>query len=373
LPTSGPWPAAIAREEKLAEISFNDLIHEERGKLLSELPKGARTFCSAGCAGRWYFDWVEEKYGPIPLHYGVELFSPKPDDLPPNVRWIQNSVADMFEVPDGAVDILFSGQNVEHLYLQDLEKFFREANRVVRPGGHLCVDSPNRLVSQDLGYTQPQHVLELSVQDIVELVEASGFTVESVKGIWSCADGVRRFASATELEGDVEARRAFAADDPQSSFIWWLVARKTGDASSGLTALVERIVTRSFPSFAASRFRKLAGTVAEMEGTDIILRLAPGDAGFVFYGPYVPLRAGEYQVTFDHLFQSSDGHLSVDVVSGGGGNILAQAEVRPVGRGEWTQTRLSVTLPDYTEGIETRLSTSGADALVRFGARIVRS
>ena len=362
-----------ATKEELVEISFNDMIHEERGKLLSELPKGARTFCSAGCAGRWYFDWVEEKYGDIPLHYGVELFSPKPEDLPANVRWIQNSVSDMFEVPDEAVDILFSGQNVEHLYLQDLESFFREANRVVRTGGHLCIDSPNRLVSQDLGYTQPQHVLELSVQDIVDLIEASGFAIESVKGIWSCANGVERFATVTDLSGDIEARRSAAEHDPQSAFIWWVVARKTGEVSSELTALVERIVTRSFPSFVASRFRKLAGAVEEMEGTDIILRLAPADAGFVFYGPYVPLRAGEYQVTFDHRFESNQGQISVDVVSAGGGNILAQAEVRPVGLGEWTQTRLTVSLPDYTEGVETRLSTSGADALVRFGTRIVRS
>lgn len=353
--------------------TIDQLIHAERGKLLSELPKGAQVFCSAGCSGRWYFDWIEEKYGPVQLHFGVELFSPEPQDLPPNVRWISNSVAKMVGVPTGAVDILFSGQNVEHLYLEDLEKFFHEANRVVRHKGHLCIDSPNRAVSQELGYAQPQHVLELSVQDAIDLVEASGFEVVSVRGIWSCTDGVRHHVNVTDLVGDVDARLLSARDNPLSSFIWWIVAQKTGPVTSALPGTVERIVTRSFQPFVLSRFRKLGGSVHQAEGTDVTIRLSPSDRGYIFYGPYVPLRAGDYRVSFDHKFVGDSGHIVIDAAASGGSRILAQARVAPREIGHWTQTHLQLSLHKYTEGVETRLSTEGSDAIVRFGARIARS
>src|SRR5437763_1295965 len=114
---------------------FNELIHEQRGKMLSILPKGARKVGSAGCAGRWYFDWFEAQYGPVEVHYGVELFSEEPDDLPPNVIWIRNSVANMREITSDSLDLLFSGQNIEHLYYTDLLGFLLECSRVVKTDG----------------------------------------------------------------------------------------------------------------------------------------------------------------------------------------------------------------------------------------------
>jgi SAM-dependent methyltransferase len=130
---------------------FNDMIHAERGRLLRQLPKGAKVFCSAGCAGAWYFDWIAENYGHVDRHIGIELYLPKPDQLPDNVVWIKNSVADMTDVGTASVDLLFSGQNLEHLYYDDIQGFFREASRVLKIGGHLCIDSPNRLVTKELG------------------------------------------------------------------------------------------------------------------------------------------------------------------------------------------------------------------------------
>lgn len=352
--------------------SFNEIIHEERGKLLSELPSGAQTFCSVGCSDRWYFDWVEERYGFIPLHYGVELYMPVPDELPPNVRWVQNSASNMAEVPTGAVDILFSGQNVEHLYLQDMEGFFREANRVVRAGGHIAIDSPNRDISQNLGYLQPQHVLELNATDAIRLLEASGFAIKRVDGIWSCVDGVRRFETVSELVGNIAKRRRSARKNPDSSFIWWIVAQKVGPVSPHLPRLIDEIIVRSFPAFVSSRFRKLGGKVENIEGTDLTLRLTAADHGFVFYGPYAPLRAGDYLISFDHRFLSDNGHLTVDVVTPGEVRLLKQ-DITPSCIGKWSQTQLHLSVSDYTEGVETRLITSGAEAIVRFGTRIVRT
>ena len=355
----------------MIETDFNEIIHADRGKLLARLPKGAKTICSAGCAGGWYFDWVENCYGPVDLHIGVELYSPRPDRLPSNVRWIQNSVSDMRDVRSGSVDLLFSGQNIEHLFYDDLIGFLREANRVVRNGGHLCLDSPNRGITQDLGYTQPQHVLELTVQDAIELVEAAGFDIETVDGIWDCANGLKRFRSADEVVGDVEARRRTAPENPLSSFIWWIVARKARAASPDLEAVVERIVTRAFRPFVAARYRKVIGKVESIEGTETIIRVSRQESGYALFGPYVPLRAGKFTAEFDVKKLQDGGALHFDVVARGGNAILA-THTFSAGKSDWTKISLPFTLTEFTEGLETRVLSQEAEALLRFGTQILR-
>lgn len=356
-------------------MDFNEIIHGERGKLLKSLPAGSRTFCSAGCSGTWYFEWIEDNYGPVERHYGVELYSPKPSDLPNYVTWIENSVADMHGVPSASIDMLFSGQNIEHLYRNDFEGFLREANRVVAPGGYLCVDSPNRAVTQELGYVQPQHVLELTADEARELLTAAGFTVEDTYGIWSCGSDKRRYESVTEFadEEEVAERCAAATDDPSRSFIWWIVARRTGAVRDDLTMVVERILSSAFPSFVKARFRKQIGRVKAVEGTEAIVSVQSNEHGCVFYGPYIPLSEGNYIAEFMVKFHDASGFVSVDVACAGGTNVLARLEVPANNIGAWTRIELEFSLSNYTDTIETRLLSHGANADARMGSQIVRA
>lgn len=351
---------------------FDEMIHEERTKLLRLLPKGADVFCTAGCSGGWYFDWIEQEYGPVRLHYGVELFSPRPEKLPLNVRWIANSVATMTDVPSGSVDLLFSGQNIEHLYREDLLGFLHEANRVVRLGGHICLDSPNRTITQEARYRQPQHTLELSAPEAILLVEAAGFEIENVYGIWSCAGGLTRYDDVTKLSGNVDKRRAEARDDPFSSFIWWIVARKVGEASSTIASEVDAILLHKFPSFVATRFLNYGRSLVSVEGTDAIVQVGHNEHGFVFHGPYVPLRDGLWDASFDFKFLSNSGHLSFDVASGGGEVIHSKVSTAAGSIGEWQHIVLPFDLSTYTDAVEARVETHGAEAQIKFGAGIRR-
>ena len=353
--------------------TFDELIHEQRGKMLASLPKGARKFLSAGCSGTWYFNWVEETYGPVDVHYGVELFSPKPDDLPANVVWIPNSVSDMKDVQSGSIDILFSGQNIEHLYIDDMVGFFHEAVRVVKPGGHICIDSPNRLVTQEVGYTQPQHVLELSKDDIHRLLEASGFRITSTSGIWSGRVNGRVISDITALSGDIEERVNSAADAPDDAFIWWVVAERLPNAACAVEAVLDTIATSQFPSFVRHRFRKALGTIEEIEGTEAIIRVERHHNGYVFYGPYVPLREGRYTVSFMVKFLGMGGTFTADVVSSFGAAVHGTVEFTSEQVDKWIEKRINIDLGSYTEGVETRLITTGTNALVRFGSQIIRS
>ena len=82
-PPGAPAPAA---HPLLAD--FNHLLHELRTIELRELPATGKVLLSAGCAGAWYFDWLERSAGPFERHVGVELYSPRPDGLAASVHWI---------------------------------------------------------------------------------------------------------------------------------------------------------------------------------------------------------------------------------------------------------------------------------------------
>jgi SAM-dependent methyltransferase len=75
--------------------------------------------------------------------------SPRPPDpLPPKVEWLQRNLGDLSPIDDGSVDLVFAGQVIEHLWPEDVAGFLAEAHRVLRPGGFLALDSPNRLVTE---------------------------------------------------------------------------------------------------------------------------------------------------------------------------------------------------------------------------------
>ncbi len=212
--------AAILRD-------FNHLLHELRTVELSRMPGNVQTLLSAGCAGLWYFDWIRDAYGPVERHIGLEYYSPRPDELPAGVEWIVNTVGDMSGVPDDTADLVFSGQNVEHLWPEEIVGFLAESARVLRPGGTLVVDSPNRLVTSRLGWTHPEHTIEFSPSEAVELLTTAGFDVQVCRGVWQCADDADGLPEPLDASFDLHAiirRSVRAAADPDHSFVWWIEA-----------------------------------------------------------------------------------------------------------------------------------------------------
>ena len=158
-------------------LEFNSHLHLLRTLELQRMPKPKAVLLSVGCADRYYFDWVEAACGPIRKHIGVELYRPVPEELPDNVEWVAASASSMPQVKDNSVDVLFSGQNIEHLSADDLYNFLLEAHRVIKSGGKLVIDSPNRLVTQQTGWRHPEHTIEFSPSEARALVEAAGFMV----------------------------------------------------------------------------------------------------------------------------------------------------------------------------------------------------
>jgi SAM-dependent methyltransferase len=262
------------------------------------MPRPQEVLLSVGCVDRYYFDWIEESCGPIPKHVGVELYRPRPEVLPSNVEWIVASAGSMPQVKDESVDVLFSGQNIEHLSSADLYDFLVEAHRVIKSGGKLVIDSPNRLVTHQMGWRHPEHTVEFSPSEACALVEAAGFRVDSCRGQWLCQnrDGswLPLFAGSS-ADPEVLRRSVLAALDPDRSFCWWVEATATAGPIN--TESLRKTVDQLFERQWTARVNRSPETVGRLEGGRWVI--PAGSQGTVYRVGPIPLFKGSVSIRLD--------------------------------------------------------------------------
>jgi len=283
---------------------FHSTLHESRTFPLCDMPPGAETVLSVGASGLWYFEWMEKSYGHIPRHIGVEAYLPKPDALPDNVEWIEADLASeqgVAAVASGSVDLVFSGQNVEHLWPEQVTTFLVETNRVLRDGGWIVLDSPNRALTREYQWSMSEHTIEYTPDEAREILTLAGFEVTAMKGVWLCRrDGVvlpLEPEQTVESANEVLDRMMLATARPDDSFIWWAEARKVGEAD------VEALATTVREIFAANWIERVA-RLKPQEGTAVALedgRAASRLEGYgcAAIGPWMALRNGDYEFELD--------------------------------------------------------------------------
>jgi SAM-dependent methyltransferase len=349
---------------------ISHLLHDSRSARLRKMPKFEGTMLSAGCAGTWYFNWIRERTGHVGRHIGIEFYSPKPTDLPANVEWIANTVGDMNAVASGTCELVFSGENLEHLWPEDVVGFFLESWRVLQPGGHLVIDSPNRLVTEPYVWSHPEHTVEVTPAEAKTLAELAGFEVTAVKGIWLCRDpATKRLLpldpNTVDAEWPLVERVLSAEDDPDNSFIWWLEAVKheRGPDPKALTEAMDAIFAAAWPE-RSKRFVQVVGDKVEESGT-VRARAKKGTSGVIVYGPYMPLKKGPHSATFQlsaakHKDQNAI-LIRCDILGSGGREIvkkdISSADLAASG-GKIT---LEFELAELEFGIQARCISFGAN------------
>lgn len=352
--------------------SVNELLHELRGYQLRDLPRNIDTFISVGCSGTWYFDWIKECCGPLKRHVGVEYYSQQPKDLPDNAEWIANTASNMSAIPSETADLVFSGRNIEHLWHDEVAGFLLEANRILKPGGLLVIDSPNRTITAPLGWSHPEHTVEFSASEITDAVRMAGFDNIRLSGIWLCRDpltGAPLPFDAQERGGDWPMVRRIIAGryDPENAFIWWLQCRKETSATDkdAVARHIETIYSHAFPE--RLRRRNIQhGKRISREG-ETWIRSDPGWSGALLYGPYFPLRAGSYSVVqrirrTDAIRAAAAVIAVCDIVSGDGTVVHAARDVTLedlTASGE-AEVRLGFNLSQTTFALQSRVIATGA-------------
>ena len=151
---------------------------------LRHIPAGARVL-DAGC-GRSLFTEIRPDWPFTVVAADVDhpLLLSRQREFP-QVRWL---VADAHPLPfrDGAFGALFAGELIEHL--PDPRLGVEEFRRVLAPGGTLVLTTPNRrrlanLVDRSDRPYSPDHLSELSYDEVRALLHAAGFDVVYTTGV----------------------------------------------------------------------------------------------------------------------------------------------------------------------------------------------
>ncbi len=126
-----------------------------------------------------------------------------------NVRFVVHDLHDPLPLEDASFDAMVSGLVLEHL--RDLDGFFREVHRVLRPHGRAVVsamhpamflrDSRARFTDPDSGEVVAPGSVPHRLGDFVMAAVRAGFTLSDVGEYAPDADFVRRYPRAERYEG----------------------------------------------------------------------------------------------------------------------------------------------------------------------------
>jgi len=364
------------------EPDFSARLHELRGSELQRLSSAAPTVLHGGAAGAWYFRWFEKNYaGTVDRHIGVEAFQVRPDDLPENVEWLRRTLGDMGPVPTGSVDLVFGGQVIEHLWADDVADFLAESHRVLRLGGTIVLDSPNRRVTEAIAWHHPQHTVEFSVDEITELTTLAGFELEQLRGVVLGYDRDRHtFLDLDDERVPWHERARLAAERPEDSFVWWVVAKRTERQPD--VARLRELTHKRADDFRARRLRQLTSPlpVHRVTGAVAYVSAPPDYTGPLLMGPNFPLDSGEWHTSFALRTEGapSDPDSPVARVAAASDSGVVQHADRDVFAsdldpgGAWTSIDLDFTLTEMVMGLEVQafgLGRAPVSAQVRVDLR----
>ena len=101
----------------------------------------------------------------------------------PRVEVAEGNLAAL-PLPDASVDVVVNFQVIEHLW--DQPQFITECLRVLRPEGRLLISTPNRITFTPGSDTplNPFHTRELNAAELTELLEAGGFEIDGMYGVF---------------------------------------------------------------------------------------------------------------------------------------------------------------------------------------------
>jgi predicted SAM-dependent methyltransferase len=135
-------------------------------------------------------------------------------------------MVDLSFLEDDSVDLVYSGQSIEHVTEEDGDAVLSESLRILRPGGYMAIDTPNARVCrlQQEGFIDPDHKVEYHLGALRAKVERAGFEVLTERGLnWggpAVAEG--------RFDLDALAGNWGVFHDAESCYLLALLLRKPG-------------------------------------------------------------------------------------------------------------------------------------------------
>ena len=102
------------------------------------------------------------------------------------IHYIYQSMADPLPIEDESIDLVWSGESIEHITESEVDVVCQEIRRILKPGGWFCLDTPNasltRIQSPD-ALIHPEHKKEYYLHELVAKLEQHSFAVVETRGM----------------------------------------------------------------------------------------------------------------------------------------------------------------------------------------------
>ncbi|HKR61298.1 MAG TPA: methyltransferase domain-containing protein [Pyrinomonadaceae bacterium] len=218
---------------------FADRLHEARKEFIKTLPKA---------------EWIVDLGGACPTVIEGALYASDYPyrakeliivDLPHNTRmivpldfreerivrdygvinYIHSSMTDLSVIDDAFADLVFAGESIEHVTPAEAVLVIAEARRVLKPGGYFCLDTPNSKLTRihsPKQFVHPEHKVEYTPTELIELLQNGGFEVVDSGGICPMPETAR-----TGVFDETEAFRTQALGvDAEVGYCFYVKCRK---------------------------------------------------------------------------------------------------------------------------------------------------
>jgi hypothetical protein len=179
---------------------LNPSLHESRGRFVRSLPPARRIVDIGGsCQGSEQGAMVEAGYPypferltivDLPSDERHELYrttgAPQEVETPlGTVAYLYQSMTTLQPVGDGSIDLVYSGQSIEHVTREEAHDVYREVLRVLKPGGLFALDTPNARLTrlQQDEFVDPDHEYEYTHAELSGDLEKAGFEIVEAKGL----------------------------------------------------------------------------------------------------------------------------------------------------------------------------------------------
>ena len=101
------------------------------------------------------------------------------------VTYQPGTMTDLGFLPDRSVDLVYSGQTIEHVTEEEGDRVLAEVARVLVPGGWFCLDTPNGPACRrhQPGLINDDHEIEYSDAELTAKLERHSFSIEVAMGL----------------------------------------------------------------------------------------------------------------------------------------------------------------------------------------------
>ena len=225
---------------RLAPSALHTSLHASRCEFIVGLPRARRIVDLGGG------HTTDERGALVALGYPYDFDELVIVDLPPDdrhplykserfqvaetergrVTYEYRSMVDLSFLEDDSVDLVYSGQSIEHVSEAEGDVVLGHVARILRPGGHLALDTPNGRVTrlQQEAFIDPDHEVEYTLGQLRAKLESAGLEVVSERGLnWGgpAVDEGRYDPGACSANYGV-------FHDAESCYLLALLARKPG-------------------------------------------------------------------------------------------------------------------------------------------------